>query len=113
MTPEQFRRMDDPKLPFTHLNEAIPEDGFYRKKFEEETRNLEVLNLTTDSCAGDVRRVAISSRRKMQESGLNVETVKALMWALKRTNDCGDERQFLWFLLNGDSFAVVDSARRW
>ena len=86
---------------------------FYDNESEEAGEFLKVLGLTPESTIDDVRRTAISMRREMQEKGLNAESVKALQWALGRTNDCQDERQFLWFLLDNFSFESVESGRSW
>ena len=92
---------------------GLEEQPFHRNESEKSNGFLKVLNLNFESTADDVRRVAISMRRQMQEKGLNIESVKALKWALERTNDCQDERQFLWFLLDDFSFKSVESGRSW
>jgi len=92
---------------------GFDEHPFHNNESEESVEFLKTLKLSAESTAYEVRSVAISMRIQMQEKGLNVESVKALKWALERTNDCQDERQFLWFLLNNYSFASVESSRSW
>lgn len=73
---------------------------------------LKTLGLNIDSSVEEIRRVAISTRRQMQEKGLNVESVKALEWVLKRTGDCNNEPELLWFLLDDVSFEKLENFRR-
>jgi len=92
----------------------IPDDNlpFVDRGFDDEQKNhLETLNLTPESSAEDVRRAAISFRRKFEESGLNTDSVRALRWALEITNDAMDDREFLRFMLNGSSFENIESDR--
>jgi hypothetical protein len=72
---------------------------------------LKILHLTAKSSAEDVRRIAISARRKFEESGLDAQTVRALEWSLKQTNDAMDDREFLHFLLNGLDFETIENNR--
>jgi len=107
MSPERLGENDH---PFQYLKKS----GL---SFEDQVANrekqLEVIGLTLESTADDVRRVAISMRAQMRGKGLNAESVKALEYALEKTKDCEDERQFLWFLLDGYSFEDVESGKSW
>jgi len=70
-----------------------------------------VLRLMDDYSTENIRRVAISLRRQMQEKGLNAESVKALQWALNETQDCQTDKEFLSFLLDDASFEDLDISR--
>jgi hypothetical protein len=74
---------------------------------------LMLLGLTFESTADETRNAALAKREQMREKGLNIETVKALRWALEQTHDCLSENQFLWFLLEDFSFESIESSRRW
>lgn len=102
MLPEKLEAADRPFRSWTYENLT-----------EEREHQLEILDLNLESTADDVRRVAISMRAQMREKGLNVESVKALRWILEKTNDCLNERQFLWFLLEDCSFKSIESMRSW
>ena len=107
MSPE---RLGENERPFQYLKKS----GLsFEDQMENREKQLEVLGLTLENSAEDVRRVAISMRAQMREKGLNVESVKALEYALEKTKDCEDERQFLWFLLDGYSFEDVESGKSW
>jgi len=83
----------------------------YEDRVGNREEQLEVIGLAVESSADDVRRVAISMRAQMREKGLNAQSVKALEYALEKTKDCEDERQFLWFLLDGYSFEDIEGSR--
>ena len=111
MALEHLRRMDNAGLPFADLENPRIKNEYDQKKFEEESSFLNTLNLNTKSTADRVRRVAISLRRKFEEGGINVDTVKALKWALEKTSDCKDANEFLSFLLEKGSFGSIEADR--
>jgi len=100
----EFARLEDSELPFYSMQISNVKGTVQELIRVEGLSHLKILNLTPNSTAEDTRRVAISLRRKMEESGLDVTTVKALKWALDETRDCIDEREFLWFLLDNQPF---------
>ena len=107
MLPERLEANDH---PFEYLKrEILPIE--YR--ITDGGRCLEILGLNVECNADEVRRVAVTMRAQMREKGLNIESVKALEWALRKTNDCQDAQQFLRFLLDDYSFESVESSRNW
>ncbi len=90
---------------------AFAEDGGIWDKEAESGNYLEILHLAPSSTADDVRRAAISMRAQMREKGLNADSVKALQWALWRTNDCQTDEDFLGFLLQGWTFEEIEDNR--
>lgn len=76
---------------------------------------LKLLNLNKESTVEDVQRAAISTRRKFEKGGVSVDTIRALRWALDRADviDGNNERAFLWFLLDGDSFDEINTGMSW
>ena len=100
MSIEFIIRIPDNNLPFV---DKVLDD--------EQKKYLETLNLTSESPAEDVRRAAISFRRKFEESGLNTHSVRALRWALEITNDIMNDTEFLRLMLNGSSFENIENDR--
>jgi hypothetical protein len=98
-------RLENNELPFFYLTTHSPVEY----SFSDEKESLDTLGLNNESTADDVRRVAISMRVKMQETGLSSKSFKALEWALEKTNDCRNPREFLWFLLDNYEFESVES----
>jgi hypothetical protein len=72
---------------------------------------LEILKLTPQSNAAEVRSSAVSARHKFEEGGLDIEIVQALRWALHQTNDARGGDEFMRFLLDGVSFADIEEHR--
>lgn len=97
-------RLEGSGLPFLYLTTH----SLIEYPFSDEKKFLKALGLNRESTADDVRRVAISMRVTMKEGGLNSESFRALEWALEKTNDCRDPREFLWFLLDNCSFESVE-----
>jgi hypothetical protein len=99
MSLEYLNRLDDISFPFTGKLDA------------EDEKYLKALLLGADSSAEDVRRTAISLRRKFENDGLDALTVRALRWSLKKTKDTLDDAEFLQFLVNDTPFEQIEADR--